>query len=147
MSGDNDRLLYWPKFFLDHISTSFVSWLGLFNSESLRAQSPLSGAGSHFGILSPTVSNRPGSWLYYFLRPPASAVLPLIYTGASLDWRLGRGSIYNTFFNHPIFCYLLSFVSYTGIRLLIKTAQNDHPSKYWQHPSLFNFDNLTGTVA
>ena len=27
--------------------------------------------------------------------PPASAVLPLIYTGASLDWRLGRGSIYN----------------------------------------------------
>ena len=28
-------------------------------------------------------------------RTPASAVLPLIYTGASLDWRLGRGSIYN----------------------------------------------------
>ena len=27
------------------------------------------------------------------LRTPASAVLPLIYTGASLDWRLGRGSI------------------------------------------------------
>ena len=26
--------------------------------------------------------------------PPASAVLPLIYTGASLDWRFGRGSIY-----------------------------------------------------
>ena len=26
-------------------------------------------------------------------RPPASAVPPLIYTGASLDWRLGRGSI------------------------------------------------------
>ena len=28
-------------------------------------------------------------------RPPASAVLPLIYTGVSLDWQLGRGSIYN----------------------------------------------------
>ena len=28
-------------------------------------------------------------------RPHASTVLPLIYTGASLDWRLGRGSIYN----------------------------------------------------
>ena len=26
-------------------------------------------------------------------RPPASAVLPLIYTGVSLDWWLGRGSI------------------------------------------------------
>ena len=31
---------------------------------------------------------------YIFVwRPPASAVLPLIYTGASLDWRLGRVSI------------------------------------------------------
>ena len=28
-------------------------------------------------------------------RPPASAVPLLIYTGASLDWRLGQGSIYN----------------------------------------------------
>ena len=31
--------------------------------------------------------------------PPASAVLPLIYTGASLDWQLGRGSVYNTYVN------------------------------------------------
>ena len=31
---------------------------------------------------------------YIFVwHPPASAVLPLIYTGASLDWQLGRGSI------------------------------------------------------
>ena len=43
------------------------------------------------GILSPTDSNRQGTWLYYFL---TSAVLPLIYTSASLDWRLGWGSIY-----------------------------------------------------
>ena len=28
MCGDKDRLLYWPKFFLDHSSTSFSSWLG-----------------------------------------------------------------------------------------------------------------------
>ena len=28
--------------------------------------------------------------------PLASVVLPLIYPGASLDWQLGRGSIYNT---------------------------------------------------
>ena len=41
----------------------------------------------HAGILSPTDSNRLSTWLYYYLRPPASAVLPLIYTGASLDWR------------------------------------------------------------
>ena len=96
MSGDKERLLYWSKFFLDHSSTSFASWLGLLNHGLLRAQSPLSAAGSHFGNLSPTDSNRPGTWLYYFLRPPASAVLPLIYIGASLDWRLGRWSIYNT---------------------------------------------------
>ena len=44
---------------------------------------------SHAGILSPTDSK----WL-------TSAVLPLIYTGASLDWRLG--SIYN---NHPILIF------------------------------------------
>ena len=35
----------------------------------------------------------PGYIIVY--RPPASAVPPLIYTGASLDWQLGRGSIYN----------------------------------------------------
>ena len=31
--------------------------------------------------------------IYLYWRPPASAVLPLIYTGASLDWRLGQGSV------------------------------------------------------
>ena len=51
---------YDPKFFFNHSSTSFSSWLGLLNRGSLRAQSPLSPAGSHFGILSPTNSNRPG---------------------------------------------------------------------------------------
>ena len=56
MSGDKDGLLYWPKFFLDHSNTSFASWLRLLKGESQRAQSPLSGAGSHFSI---TVS----SWL------------------------------------------------------------------------------------
>ena len=81
-----------PSSSLDHSSTSFASWLGLLNWGSLRAQSPLSAVGSHFGILSPTDSNHLGTWLYYFLMP---AVLLLIYTGASLDWRLGRGSIYN----------------------------------------------------
>ena len=68
MSGDKDGLLYWPKFFLGHSSTSFASWLGLLNRESLGAQSPLSAAGSHFGILSPTESNRQGTWLHYFLK-------------------------------------------------------------------------------
>ena len=44
----------------DHSSTSSSSWLGLLNRGSLRAQSPLSAAGSQFGILSLTDS-------YYFV--------------------------------------------------------------------------------
>ena len=66
-------------------STSSSSWLGLLNCGLLRAQSPLSAAGSHFGILSPTDTNHlaPGYIIVY--RPPASAVLLLIYAGASLD--------------------------------------------------------------
>ena len=55
------------KFFFDHSSTSSPSWLGLINHGSQRAQSPLSAAGSHFGILSPTDSNRLSNWLYYCL--------------------------------------------------------------------------------
>ena len=95
VSGNKDGLLFWPKFFLTHCSTSSSSWLGLVNRGSLRAQSPLSAAGSQFVILSPTDSNRLCIWLYYCLCPSTSAVFPVIYTGASLDWRLGRGSIYN----------------------------------------------------
>ena len=41
MSGNKDGLLYWPKFSLEHSSTSFASWLELLNRGSLRAQSPL----------------------------------------------------------------------------------------------------------
>ena len=63
-----------------------------------EGRSPLSGAGSNSaGILfqlTPTDSNRLYPGYIIILRPPASAVLSLIYTGASLDWRLGRGSIY-----------------------------------------------------
>ena len=58
-------------------------------------------AGSHSGILSPTDSNCLGTWLYHCLRLPASAFFLLIYTGASLDWRVGRGSIYNTSSGRP----------------------------------------------
>ena len=101
--GDGDRLLHIDPSSSDHSSTSFSSWLGLLNRGSLRAQSPLSAAGSYFGIFSPTDSNSNWNWpklsvvpgYISVLRTPASAVPPLIYTGASLDWRLGRGSIYN----------------------------------------------------
>ena len=70
--GDGDRLLHIDSSSSDHSSTSFSSWLELLNRGSLRAQSPLSTAGSQFGILSPTGSNfnwlKPSvSWLYFYL--------------------------------------------------------------------------------
>ena len=48
----------------------------------------------------------PGYIIFY--RPPASAVLPLIYTGASLDWRLGWESVYKTL--HLVFFCLFVLV-------------------------------------
>ena len=92
MSGDKDRLLYWPEFFLDHSSTSFTFWLGLFNRESLRAQSPLSATGSHFGILSPTDSNHPGTWLYYFLMPTCFCCSST-YLHRCISWLTARSRV------------------------------------------------------
>ena len=69
---------------LDHRSTSFASWLGFLSQGSLRAQSLLSAAGSNFGSLSPTDSNRPGTWLYYFLSPPLPPLFFLLFTQVNL---------------------------------------------------------------
>ena len=97
---------YWPKVLLTiaalllHSGWAAQLW-------SLRAQSPLSAAGPQFGILSPTDTNSNWNcnWNWpklsvapgYIIvsRPPASIVPLLIYTGASLDWQLSWGSIYN----------------------------------------------------
>ena len=95
-AGVGDRQLYWPKVLLATIAVllphlgcgcSTVGYWGL-------------QADSHADILSLTDSNwlelpwAPGYIIVW--HPLASAVLLLIYTGASLYWRLGRGSIYNT---------------------------------------------------
>ena len=87
----------------DHSSTPSSSWLELLNRGSLRTANPQSASWLHAGILSPIDSNSYWNWLkpsvapgYIIVSlPPASAVPPLIYAGASIDWRLGRGSIYN----------------------------------------------------
>ena len=81
----------------DQSSTSFASWLGCSTGGHWGPQDPQSA--SWFSRWHP-ISN----WLeppripgyIIVLRPPASVVLPVIYTGAYLDWQLGRGSIYNT---------------------------------------------------
>ena len=87
--GDGDRLLFLPKVLLATIAAllSHLGWV------VLRAQSSLSATGSHAGILSPTGSSRLCPGYIFVWCPPTSAVPPLIYTGASLDWWLGRGSI------------------------------------------------------
>ena len=95
-AGDRDRLLHINPSSSDHSSTSFSSWLGLLNRRSLRAQAiclPLVLNLASCPQLTPTPTDSshlcPG---YIFVwRPPASTVLPLIYTGASLDWRLSWG--------------------------------------------------------
>ena len=60
---------------------------------------------SHFGIPVSTDWRPRAPCLYSFLRPPASAHLRLIYTGASLNWRLGRGSISNNIQTHIFMSY------------------------------------------
>ena len=61
-----------------------------------------------------------GTWLYNCLCPPASAVPPLIYTGASLDWWLGQGSIYNSVATVSIVLVDYQFIACTIIGYYFK---------------------------
>ena len=90
MGGDKDGLLFWPKFFFDHSSTSFSSWLGLLNRGSLRTQSPLSAAGSHSGILTPTDSSRLG---HLFIILSHIHLLPLFFRIITQVYLLIDGSV------------------------------------------------------
>ena len=92
-AGDGDRLLYWLKVLLTiaallpHLvwvaqpwvtegpKPSVCCWLSIWHPDSNWLEPP----------------RAPGYIIVS--RPPASAVLPLIYTGASLDWKLSWGSI------------------------------------------------------
>ena len=82
--------------FKNPLSTSSASWLGLLNRGSLRATTLSLQTGPHSGL--PDIN-----WLSYRRHLPIffhnshllPLLLPLIYTGASLDWRLDQGSIYN----------------------------------------------------
>ena len=81
----------------DHSSTFFSSCLGLLNRGSLRAQKPsvcrwlsLRHLVPNWLYLARTAS---GTWLYNCPTYTCFRCPSLIYTGASLDWRLGRGSI------------------------------------------------------
>ena len=102
---DGDRLLHIdPKFFwpLQHfffiLARVAQPWVIEGRKHSVckliltLASCPPTDSNSNWNWPKPSVA--PGYIIVW--HPPASAVPTLIYTGASLDWRLGRGSIYNT---------------------------------------------------
>ena len=101
--GDGNRPLHIDPSCSDHSRTSSSSWLGCstmghWGPKALRL--PLALNSASCPQLTPTLTDSsrlcPG---YIFVwRLPASAVLLLIYTGASLDWQLSRGSICYTIF-------------------------------------------------
>ena len=100
--------------FSDHSSTSFAFWLGCSTVSHSGPKALCLPLALNSVSCPPIDSNSKWNWAKLSVAPsyiivsrtPASAVPPLIYTGASLDWRLGRGSIYN---NHPV----LIFQSFT----------------------------------
>ena len=85
VSGDKNRLLFWPKVlatiaaFLSHLGWVAQPWVTEGPKPSVCRWLSIRHLVSNW--LKPSVC-----WLY-------SAVLSLIYTGTSLDWWLGRGSI------------------------------------------------------
>ena len=84
---------YWPQVLL--AIAALLSHLG-WGCSTVGHWGPKPSIWSWFSLRWHPISNwlKPSvSWLYFCLRPPASVVLPLIYTGASLDWLLGQGSI------------------------------------------------------
>ena len=90
----------------DHSSTSSSSWLGLLNRGSLRAQALCLEL-----VLTPLASylqlTQAVCVLVIFLFD--IHLLPLIYTGASPDWLLGRGSVCNMIYIYIyIYIYMLS---------------------------------------
>ena len=82
----------------DHSSTS-LSWLGLLNRGSVCKLILTVASSPQLTPTPPETRNDPkpsvAPGYIIVLRTPASAVPPLFYTAASLDWWLGRGSIYN----------------------------------------------------
>ena len=80
-----------------HSSTSSSSWLELLNLGSRRAQSPPSAAGSHFGILSPTNSNRPGHLIILLSH---THLLPLFFRLFTQVHLLIDGSVEGQYITH-----------------------------------------------
>ena len=94
MGGDRDRLLYWPKFFSWPEQHFFRILAGV--AQPWVTEGPKLSVCKLVLTLRSTAEGTQSIFL------PNVHLLQLIYTGASLDWRLGRGSIYN---NHHILIF------------------------------------------
>ena len=102
MSGDWDRLLYWPKFFSWSLQHFFRILVGV--AQPWVTQGPtLCKLIFTLALLAPTDWRPQEPCLYSFITSTcfrySSAYL---HRCISFHWRLGRGSIYN---NHPILIF------------------------------------------
>ena len=85
-----------PSSSLYHSSTSSSSCRGCSTEGRWGPQPSICKLVSHSGIPVSLSSRRPTAPVYILSwHPPASAFLPLFYTGVYFDWRLGLGSLYN----------------------------------------------------
>ena len=100
----------------DHSSTSFSSWLRCLNRRSLRAQSPLSAAGSQFGILSPTGFN--SNWLelseslLYFGLTPSCFCCSSAYLHWCISWLMAQSRVNMLHYvdNEFLHCVTVTFI-------------------------------------
>ena len=129
----------------DHSSTSSSFWLGC-SSVGHRGRKPsVCKLILTLASCPPTDSNSNWNWpkpsvapgYIIILCPPASAVPPLIYTGASLDWRLGRGSIYNIYLPISAYVWDATFFLFFEMTLIFELLR-----KIWKIKTQYNLRNL-----
>ena len=121
---DGDRLLFWPKVLLTiaallpHLGWVARPWVIEGPKVSVCRWLSLQHLVPNWLQLARTAS---GTWLYNC--PPTSTVLPVIYTGASLDWRLGRVSICYRILTRVNIIYTHGCVYFS---MILQTHSNTH---------------------
>ena len=97
--------------FKNPLSTSSASWQELLNRGSMRATALSRQAGPYFGLpVNNELNCRRHLTIFFHNVHLLPLLLPLIYTGASLDLRLGQGSIYNRR-SRVMLCFALIYSS------------------------------------
>ena len=111
----------------NHSSTSFASWLGC---STMGHWGLKPSVWSWFSLCWHLISNwlkQSVSWLYLLF--VAHLLLLLIYTGASLDWRLGRGSICNSW--HFVFVVI-------RILFVVKSSNQSWNKDIWRFKKILS---------